>query len=270
MPSQSTSPRERAARGSWLARIIQSLPEGAGSALKTLSLETPFYKQVRPCEWCGTPFLPPPFQASGLVRFCGRSCSAKWRMNTPEHLAKVHTPESAAKRGKSRSAFLRSGTPEANAQVERIRDLNPMSDPEVRAKVSRRLQEMHYRPSVRGGNGTGLTKPEQILIDALGPEWGPIVVPTETRRGSGLPTHYKIDCGNEGLKIAIEADGTSHRGRKDQDARKDAFLRSCGWTVLRFSNEDILSWNASGQSMESSISMTLRQHGILPTASRDC
>src|ERR1700722_16450691 len=63
--------------------------------------------QERLCVWCARPFRQTGYEG----RFCGRSCSAKWRMNTPEYKAKVHTPEVAARRGRSHSIWLRE-TPE--------------------------------------------------------------------------------------------------------------------------------------------------------------
>ena len=51
------------------------------------------------------------------------------------------------------------------------------------------------------------------------------------------PTCYKVDIGNEALKIAIELDGQSHYGkRKELDAKKDAMLVSLGWKVYRVKN----------------------------------
>ena len=57
-----------------------------------------------------------------------------------------------------------------------------------------------------------------------------------------MPTHYKIDVGNTELKVAVEIDGGSHSSlaRQEQDRKKDAFLRSIGWTVLRFSNAEVM------------------------------
>jgi hypothetical protein len=183
-------------------------------------------------------------------------------MSQPEHLAKLHTPEVAQRRGEKRRAHLASGTPEALAEIERIRTLNPMQNPETRAKVSRRLKEMKHRPSVPGGNGRGLTKPQQIMLDALGPTWVAEFPLSLGRRTPGYPTGYKLDLADPERQINIEVDGPSHYGRKADDAKRDAKVRSLGWIVLRFWNRDILTWSASGMPMESSISMTLERHGI--------
>jgi adenine-specific DNA-methyltransferase len=44
-------------------------------------------------------------------------------------------------------------------------------------------------------------------------------------------------CAEEG--VVIEVDGSSHVGREEQDRRRDAWL-SCGLTVLRFTNDEVL------------------------------
>jgi hypothetical protein len=185
-------------------------------------------------------------------------------MSDPERKAKVHNPEVDAKRGESRRAWLASGMPKAQAELDRVRLLNPMSDPKVRAKVSRRLKEMHHAPSVRGGNGKGMTGPQALLLGALGPGWEPELCISLGRRTPGYPTHYKLDLANADLRVGIEADGNSHYSRRAQDVKKDEKLRSLGWVVLRFWNRDILDWISSGMPMGSSISMTLESQGIRP------
>jgi hypothetical protein len=122
---------------------------------------------------------------------------------------------------------------------ERLTDHNPMKNDLVRAKVRARLAAIGHRPRVRGGNGHGQTIPERLLGLALG--IGPVVVPTGMARGTGYPTNYKLDLGYPDLKIGIEVDGASHSAleRQEQDRKKEQFLASLGWTVLRFSNEDV-------------------------------
>lgn len=59
---------------------------------------------------------------------------------------------------------------------------------------------------------------------------------------------YLIDIALENQKIAIECDGDywhSLPGRKESDKRKDKYLKSKGWKVIRFSETNInnnLSW----------------------------
>lgn len=111
----------------------------------------------------------------------------------------------------------------------------------LKSKIS--SKENHHIPSVRGGNGKGVTEPQRILKEALGKDWiyeyaqgikGP--------RNIGYPPNYKIDIANLDLMIAIEVDGHSHNSlkRKEQDKKKENKLKDLGWTVIRFRNEDVL------------------------------
>jgi very-short-patch-repair endonuclease len=42
------------------------------------------------------------------------------------------------------------------------------------------------------------------------------------------------------LKYVVEIDGWSHDNRQQQDAARDSYLNGLGYTVSRFSNEDVL------------------------------
>lgn len=120
---------------------------------------------------------------------------------------------------------------------QRMKNNNPMKREEVRAKVSSTLRAMGWGPVKRGGNGRGATIHQQALASSLG--WECEVVVTT---GEGyIPNHYKIDIAEEVLKIAIEVDGHSHKAKKVRaaDKRKEEFLLSQGWKVLRFSNQEI-------------------------------
>lgn len=122
---------------------------------------------------------------------------------------------------------------------ERMKQKNPMHDPTAKAKMRTTLRAMGWQPPVRGGNGTR-SATQMLLASALGWEME-VVVPTNTTRGTGLPTHYKLDIANETLKVGIEVDGRSHSSpaKQAEDRRKEAFLNSIGWTVLRFSNRQV-------------------------------
>ena len=41
-------------------------------------------------------------------------------------------------------------------------------------------------------------------------------------------------------KLLIEVDGGQHMERAEQDAQRSSYLRRCGYTVLRFWNDDVL------------------------------
>lgn len=113
--------------------------------------------------------------------------------------------------------------------------------PARRKHLSKKLKEIGHRPKVRGGNGRPTPVAQQMLADALGWETEHIVRTGRPRR-PGLPTHYKIDIANPVRRIAVEVDGMSHRAvsRQEQDTKKDRFLAGNGWTVLRFSNQQVM------------------------------
>jgi len=86
------------------------------------------------------------------------------------------------------------------------------------------------------GNGNPPTKEEMEMLHRL-QAYGFVlnhVVPTGTK--SPLPTHYKLDLAHVDMMLAVEVDGSSHfiKERRESDERKDEFLQSKGWRVLRF------------------------------------
>jgi very-short-patch-repair endonuclease len=115
-----------------------------------------------------------------------------------------------------------------------------------KGKYTRRLNgtlntlEGHY-----GGNGRELTQPQILLASLLG--WKTeINILTGIKKKKGIPQDfpsvYKIDIGNEKLKLAIEVDGQKHKLKKFlfRDLKKEIKLRSLGWKILRFTNEDVM------------------------------
>jgi hypothetical protein len=145
------------------------------------------------------------------------------------------------------------------AHSERMKQKNPMKKEDSLNKMKETLKNIGWKPSVRGGNGCGPTEPEKIILDLI-PEitWN-VVVPTKKKKGFGFPTCYKFDLGFPELKLLIEVDGLSHSSleRKKQDIKKQNFVEGLGWTVLRFSNEQVL------KNTREVISTICRLRGIL-------
>ena len=123
---------------------------------------------------------------------------------------------------------------------------NPMNRPEIREKVSKTVKERGHRPPIRGGNGTGATKPQETLFVALAERHMEVkveyAIPTGMKRKSGYPTCYKVDIAIPSARLAIEVDGNSHYAieRQKQDKKKDIFLNGLGWQVLRLRNEHVM------------------------------
>jgi very-short-patch-repair endonuclease len=59
------------------------------------------------------------------------------------------------------------------------------------------------------------------------------------RRQFPIPP-FIVDFACVEARLIVEADGGQHSPSKDEDARRDTALRSRGWRVLRFWNNDIL------------------------------
>jgi len=161
-------------------------------------------------------------------------------MSQPDIKAKVHTPEVHARIGAKNSIWRKGNSPTAIKEMERIKALNPMSIPGVREKVSAILREMGHKPSVRGGNGKGLTVPQKFLLELLGGRWIPELAISLGAKQDGYPTCYKVDLGMPSLKIAVEIDGNTHFSRKSIDQKKDNKLSSLGWRVIRIKNPEVL------------------------------
>lgn len=120
---------------------------------------------------------------------------------------------------------------------------NPMHNQESVNKMKNTLKVIGHKPIVQGGNGKGLSKPQELLFGVLGNDW--VCEYSQSLKGErhkGYPSHYKIDIANVKNKIAIEVDGNSHNAisRKTQDKKKEAKLVELGWKVIRFKNKEIL------------------------------
>lgn len=126
---------------------------------------------------------------------------------------------------------------------ERMTTRNPMRRPEIRKKVSCSLRAIGHQPKIRGGNGCGITHAQGLMLSALGIGWTTeYIYPTRMGRGSGYPSHYKLDIANPAIKAMVEVDGLSHSAldRRAQDQRKTRFMQARGWLVFRFTNRQVM------------------------------
>lgn len=223
-----------------------------GYADRTKNLKPRFEVREAACSWCGKLTT---FGGSGLSYlkstgrgYCSASCSSAYRSKRSSETASITNTKYASDRMKSK---------------------NPMARPETRAKVSASLKALSHSPPIRGGNGKPPTVPETILSAMFG-DVGFVpqgVIRTGYPSGNGVyPPCYKPDLVNFPLRLAIEADGGSHSAcaRKAADAKKDSFLIGLGWTVLRFSNQTILTRPESV--WEEVMSTISRLKGCIPTS----
>ncbi len=240
MPSSGSSSREPI---SLPAQIIPSSRSADGCEQIVSEQVITHWRQERRCLWCGVAFRPK-WPAAFAQRFCGTSCSNRWKILFPEIKEKTHTPQTHAKIAVSVKRWMTSGHPTAEVQKD------------------------HFQ-AVKGGSGRPLTKAQSILLVALGSAWTSehtIQLGVHLQDGvrKEVTTYYKADLANISLRIDIEADGNSHSTPRKlhKDQQRDSRLASLGWKVLRFSNKMILDWHHSGMPMESFLSTTLASHDI--------
>lgn len=186
---------------------------------------TPALRLLTPCHMCAKPADITGFQIqqfnSTARAYCSRECSNAYRsLRSSETMRATNAKHGASFMGRNQK-------PPTIA---------------MRAQISAKLKAAGHRPKARGGNGRPPTPAEMVLAFLLTP-LGFVMqpaIPTKMGKGSGYPPAYKPDAGHWTLKVAIEADGPSHSSRRHLDAKKDACLSGLGWTVLRFSNAQIL------------------------------
>jgi hypothetical protein len=183
------------------------------------------------CCRCGDSFSRKWFPSWPERKFCGKTCELAWRAED----------EGMKEHGRRGLAMARE-SPKMQAYL--ASDRNPFrgstGDP-----IRRRGQATNAAngwPGLTGGNGRGLTTPQELLLRQLGEGFIPECSVRLGRKAPGYPTNYKLDLGNPELKIGIELNGESHRSAaaRARDEKKRLKLESLGWTVLAFWNEEVL------------------------------
>lgn len=198
--------------------------------------------ETKTCPVCGEGFRSKTKTCSTV---CGNRLAGQMRSGPrPEYWRE------AVRQGQARSREQKPQMWERvrNQHSIRMQNNNPSRRPDFAEKMkSTKLERgvLNIWPARRGGNGQ-LTRPQKKLACALAAE---MEYPVRTVDGpvNGFPHAYKVDIALPWLMLAIEIDGKGHR-HPDQvvkDNKKDKKLTELGWTVLRFTNEDVttnVSW----------------------------
>lgn len=223
-------------------------------------------KLVKSCEWCGIEFKLE--RLNSPKRFCGHSCSGKWKISQPSIRVKVYTKERSEKASVFKKKWWKSQQDLKDNMATRMRSENPMHNSESYTKAVASIRRTGCRPPVRGGNGTGPTKSEWQLMRMFPEAVWNYGIKTGMKAGSGYPTCYKVDLAFPDRKLAIEADGASHNNpkRRSQDRKKEKFLTGLGWTVLRFTNKEILNLQNQVEILKSVQSIILKLRDTLAIA----
>lgn len=106
--------------------------------------------------------------------------------------------------------------------------------------------------------GVFVSKEELVLVPAL-KKMGFIHQFRFPKKENG---HYSVDFAYPKIKLCIEIDGKSHkniRSRRKRDRRKTAHIISKGFSIIRFTNEDV---NQSKRGVLRSIRALVRQKSV--------
>jgi hypothetical protein len=194
---------------------------------KKAILETRILKTITNCSLCNVQIEISRTQRTNFLRTGKAYCSSKC--------------------GKSVQmlAFLKEGSEYRKSKEfrlsssERMKKNNPMWMDGVKEKMIESSKGKTFLS--RGGNGQ-LTKHQMMLHLATGyPMEHPIETATVKHLFKSVPNAYKVDLAVVESKLAIEVDGASHKLKKWKflDKRKTEILNSLGWTVIRFTNQEV-------------------------------
>ena len=195
---------------------------------------------IKKCEFCGKEFNVPDNVHGRKRRFCNTSCSAKWRMNT---FGPVKVSEEGKKHQSESMKSLWDRPEFRENNHKRMTENNPVYQDGVVAKAHKtRLKNGSYHNNFRFGNGR-ISEYENIVKDYI-EDFDFLYnypIPTKLARDAFpkylFPTSYKPDFVNLEKKLCIEVDGPQHM--KEIDEKKDFCLNYLGFTVYRFTHEQI-------------------------------
>lgn len=200
------------------------------------------------CVWCQKTFTyknPGPANLRKHIRlYCSNKCKAlaqganqeiqaQWRAAMQETW--TNSPlkgKPSPLRGRPNPAFS-----------ARLRTDNPMFNPETRRKASESLRAHGRKPPGGYGFGQQVAPAQAFLASHVTMELEYLIVTTTIRHLiENLPTYYRADLADPLRKLVVEVDGKSHLAQKRRisDAKKDKALALLGWSVLRFSNQEVM------------------------------
>ena len=122
---------------------------------------------------------------------------------------------------------------------------NPSHRPEIVEKIKNTKKErgnLNTWKGERGGNGK-YTEPQLLLAELLNLSMEyPISTARIKEQFPSLPNCYKVDLAHLESLTAIEIDGEGHNSKESKllDKKKTEALNALGWSVLRFSNKDVM------------------------------
>ena len=87
------------------------------------------------------------------------------------------------------------------------------------------------------------------------------------RRQKVIRDDFIVDFAANDPKLVVELDGDTHAGREDYDAARTRFLESLGYSVVRFTNVDVIENMEGVLCRLAEVVSELRSQSPLPTLS---
>ena len=197
---------------------------------------------IKICEFCGKEFEVQNNKHGQRKRFCNTSCSAKWRNKT-------FGPNLISEETKRKNAKILSDrwkNPEfRKKKTDYMKEHNPVYIPGVVEKSNKtKLQRGNLPNNYKYGNGK-LSEYESLVYDDLiaAGFYYNYAINTKLARDA-FPEKcyahsYKPDFTNIIDRLCVEIDGPNHIHTKELDMKKEECLRFLGFTVIRFTHEQI-------------------------------
>lgn len=200
---------------------------------------------IKQCEFCGKQFKVKDTVHGMRKRFCNASCSAKWR-------TQKYGVAKKSEDGKKRLSVLMKSRWEdkdfRDSVISRMYTDNPSFNRDNIEKAKRTKLQRGYVPNnnFKYGNGK-LSEYESKVYDKLincGFYYN-YAINTKLARDAFPSKHYahnyKPDFTNISKHLCIEIDGKNHKEKsvRELDKKKDECLEFLGFTVMRFTHNDI-------------------------------
>lgn len=197
---------------------------------------------IKICEFCGKEFEVPNTKHGQRKRFCNTSCSAKWRNKT-------FGPNLISEETKRKNAKILSDrwkNPEfRKKKTDYMKEHNPVYIPGVVERANKtKLQRGKLPNNYKYGNGK-LSEYESFVYEDLikAGFYYNYAINTKLARDAFPEKHYaysyKPDFTNMIYKLCIEIDGPNHIHTKELDEKKEECLKFLGFTIIRFTHEQI-------------------------------
>lgn len=184
--------------------------------------------------------------------YCNHSCKTQYEHDNHIGCDLVDYDEIGKKGSKTLKALYNDKNSTLYKHKQNMIKNNPMFKEDIKNKMTQTLRKLSkdgkLKNNFKYGNGH-ISKAESFILEdmiKLGFSYNKGIHTKKYKElypESKIPIVYKPDYINKESKIAIEIDGNSHKRTKIKllDEKKEKVLKFYGYTILRFSNEDVLS-----------------------------